>query len=97
MLDQNNTVKFYVIAPEGVVYYIVALYAPDGDNDNYFNNKHGKVKQTNSDFQILIGDFNVMLDQSLDRFKYKTDNHVKGREVINSWILDVYRYLNPDI
>ena len=48
----------------------------------------------------MIGDLNVTLDPHLDRTNYKTNNHIKAREVINSWLLnedyvDVYIYFYP--
>ena len=67
------TVQFHIIAPDSVVYNIVALYAPDGDNAYYLNTIHGKARQTDCDFQILIGDFNVSIDPWVDRFYLLTN------------------------
>ena len=66
-----------------------------------FQTIHNQVEQGESDLQILTGDLDITLGSYLDRTNYKTDNHVKGCEVINSWLLDeeyvdVFRYFYSD-
>ena len=99
LVDKTNTLQFDLISPDGVLYNIVAIYAPDGSNATYWTELHDKMDKKKFK-QILIGDFNVTLDPYLDRTNYKMDNHTKGREVINSWLqreeyIDAYRYIYP--
>ena len=100
LLDETDTLKFDLTSPDGTKYNIVAIYAPDGNNATYWTTLHKKLINGPRTKQILIGDFNVTLDPYLDRTNYFTDNHVKGREVINSWIegeeyFDAFRYIYP--
>ena len=66
------------------MYDIVAIYAPDGDNHNYFTTTHGDITNNQSDYQILIGDFAITPDPLIDRIGYLTVKHPKGINVINS-------------
>ena len=70
MLDQTNVVQIDENHMIGL-FTILAIYAPDGDNANYFKTIDGKVKNTESDYQIFIGDFNVTLDHSLIKLSIK--------------------------
>ena len=65
---------------------MVLVYAPDGNKATYWTTLHNRLAKKPKPKQILIGDFNVTLDPVLDRSNYITDNHTKGREVINSWL-----------
>jgi exonuclease III len=90
-----------MISPDEVVYNIVAIYAPDGNNSTDWTALHNKLVKKPRTRQILIGDYNTTLDPILDRYNYLTDNHIQGREVINSWInndeyLDAFRYIYPE-
>ena len=50
---------------------------------------------------IMGGDFNVALDNDLDRFGTNIDRSPNSRAVINGWIenndvVDIYRIKNPN-
>ena len=101
MVEDSNTLQFDLKSPSGVMYNVVAIYAPDKEGATYWTKLYENMERPKSK-QILIGDYNVTLDPYLDRCNYKIDNHTKSREVINSWIqreeyLDVYRYIYPTI
>ena len=59
--DQTNTLMFDLTSPDEVVYNIVAIYAPDGNNATYWTTLHNLMDRPKLK-QILIGDFNVTLD-----------------------------------
>ena len=102
LLDETNTLQFDAVSPDGTIYNIIAIYAPDGNNAPYFKKIHEQIQIQKNHYQILIGDFNLTLNPELDRinYKYEKDNHAQGRAEINSWILnneylDVYRFHYP--
>ena len=84
-----------------MVYNVVEIYAPDGErNIPYWTTLQGLLTRKHSK-QIIIVDLNITLDPILDRCNYSTDNHCKGRQVINSCLkveeyLDAYRYLHKE-
>ena len=99
MVRDSNTLQFDLKSPSGIMYNVVAIYAPDNKGATYWTELYEYMEKSNPR-QILIGDYNVTLDPCLDRCNYKTDNHTQSREVINSWIqreeyIDAYRYLYP--
>ena len=99
LIDQTNTLQFDLTSPDGVLYKIVAIYAPDGNNVTYWTRLYNLMDK-HKPKQIIIGDFNVTLDPYLDRTNYKTDNHTKDREVINSWLqrdeyIDAFSFMYP--
>jgi len=99
MIYQTNTLQFDLTSPDGVLYNIVAIYAPNGNNATYWTTLHRLIYKPKLK-QILIGDFIVTLDPYLDLNNYKIDNHIKGREVINSWLqrdkyIDAFIYIYP--
>ena len=66
LIENSNTLQFDLKPPSGVVYNIVAIYAPDGNNTTYWTKLYTKMDRPKPK-QILIGDFNVTLDPYLDR------------------------------
>ena len=40
LIDQTNTLQFDLTSTDGVVYNIVAIYAPDGNNATYWTTLH---------------------------------------------------------
>ena len=77
-MEDSNTLQFDLTSPDGVVHNVVAIYAPDGNNATYWTRLYIKMDKPKPK-QILIGDFNVILDPYLDRSNYKLDNPTKGR------------------
>ena len=99
LVEDSNTLQFDLTSPSGVVYNVVAIYAPDGYEATYWTRLYTKMDRPKPK-QILIGDFNVTLDPYLDRCNYRSDNHAKSRDVINSWLqreeyIDAFRYIYP--
>jgi exonuclease III len=101
LLDHSNTLKFDLVSPDVMIYNIVAIYAPDGNNATYWTTLHRKLNEKPNNYQILIGDYNVTLDPILDRYKYQTEYHIRGCQVIQSWLhneeyIYAFRYLYPE-
>ena len=67
LIDPTNTVQFDLISPDGTIYNIVAIYAPNGDN-TYCTELQEKVTNKDGNYQILIGDFNTTMQ---DRWAQK--------------------------
>ena len=76
LLDLTNTIQFDLNSPDGMVYNVVEMYAPDGErNAPYWATLHGLLKRKHSK-EILIG--NSTSDPILDRYNYSTDNHYRA-------------------
>ena len=77
------------------------LYAPNDDTPEFFTELKNVIDSLNSHEFIMGGDWNVALDNDMDRFGTTTDRNPNARDVINAWILnneavDVFRVKNPN-
>ena len=45
LTDLTNTIQFELTSPDGEVYNIVAIYAPDGNNATYWTTIHNKLSK----------------------------------------------------
>jgi hypothetical protein len=93
LLDHSNTLKFDLVSPDVMIYNIVAIYAPDGNNATYWTTLHRKLNEKPNNYQILIGYYKDTLDPILDASNYQIDSHLRKHQVIQSWLQDE-EYLN---
>ena len=100
--DGGNFI-FASISAFGKKYLIGAIYGPNKDNPDFYQNLTEFLKQNSSDSEIILGgDFNVIIDQNLDSENYKRENNPKAREKIEEMMIsldltDVWRDMNPDV
>ena len=85
-----------------LIYNIVNIYAPNTDDDVFFDNLFEQIKteERNSVFTVIGGDFNVIRDSELDRSNNKI-YHTKAKRVVDEFInaeeyADVWREENPE-
>ena len=65
---------------------LITIYGPNKDNPEFYNNINEIIKDSNSDFTVICGDFNLVLDPSKDCFNYKTINNPKARKTVLDFI-----------
>ena len=80
-------------------FLLVNVYAPNKDTPLYFLNlKQLLIEATQ--YKIIMGDFNLVLDTSVDRLNTVTNNeksHKVLMEIMNEFLLhDVWRVCNPE-
>ena len=80
---------------------LVNIYAPNLDNPNFYRSVENLVAQSNSDLNIICGDYNLIMDPTKDCQNYKHLNNPKAREIVLEIIetyklVDVFRFLHPD-
>ena len=79
---------------------LTTLYGSNTDNPEFFNHIQNFMQNEQADYNIICGDFNLVLNPDLDSFNYKHTNNPKVRQtvlkMINDYDLcDVYRTLHP--
>ena len=84
----DSTIIFDLVNSDNKRLIIASVYAPsDADNQYYFETVENCLQDraVNSDYQILVGDFNTTLDYNRDRLNYSktNDSHKNCRELIN--------------
>ena len=81
---------------------VSCIYGPNEDDPDFFRNVLNRTEllQNGSDFTILGGDWNLVLDQSLDTFGYKAEHNKAAKIVLKEgmenmgWV-DIFREFNP--
>ena len=82
---------------------ISCIYGPNEDNPDFYRDVvfHETEKLQNlSDFAILAGDWNLVLNQELDTHGYRSENNVNARNVVlegmeNLGFVDIFREFFP--
>ena len=79
------------------------IYGPNEDDPEFYKNVvllKTELLQSESDFTILAGDWNLVLDQDIDTFGYKAEHNKAAKVVLKEGIenlgwVDIFRELNP--
>ena len=80
---------------------LINIYAPNIDNPNFFKIVENIIFESNSDYNIICGDFNLLLDPLKDSHNYKHINNPNSRQVVLEMIKrcelnDIFRFCHPD-
>ena len=78
------------------------IYAPNNDEPSFFEKLENNIKFHGNNNVIIVGDWNLLLDPSIDGKNYKHINNKKARdrvgELINNLdLFDVWREENPEL
>ena len=70
-------------------------------NENFFKNIENLIAHSDADYNILCGDFNLVLDPEKDAFNYRNINNPNSRqsvlEIMNaSNLIDIFRLCHPN-
>ena len=81
---------------------LINVYAPNNDNPNFFKKVWQLAQNEIADHVIICGDFNLVLNPSLDCHNYTNINNPQARsnvmEMMNSLdLIDSFRYLNNNV
>jgi exonuclease III len=79
------------------------VYGPNEDDPEFYRNvviAQTENLEQNSDFTILGGDWNLVMNQDLDTFGYRSENNQNARKVLiegmgNLGWVDAFREFNP--
>ena len=79
---------------------VANLYAPNEDNPEFFEKAFSLIAAHDQADQIIVGDFNLVLDPKKDSYNRKGNNN-KSCEIIKLYmdqamVVDVYREFNPE-
>ena len=58
---------------------LINIYAPNQGDPNFFQNVKMLVDNVESDYGIICGDFNLVVDPMLDSYNYNNLNNPKVR------------------
>ena len=85
---------------ENYTYTVANIYAPNEDKPKFFQKVFSCIKELDSVYNVVRGDFNVALDPLKDQNENKWYNN-KSNEVIKEWMnyremVNIWRINNPE-
>lgn len=81
---------------------IAGLYAPNRDTPDFFRKVFKEINNFQNGNIILAGDFNLVLDEKLDRAGTSEFNYPKSRDLVLTYmeemeLCDLWRVRNPEV
>ena len=81
---------------------LINIYGPNKDTPSFFEKILQLAQNDSADYTLICGDFNLVLNPSVDCYNYVKINNPRARiklidimEELN--LTDVFRYYNPDV
>ena len=83
-------------------FLIVSLYGSNRDDPEFYAELEERINDLGFENIIIGGDWNLVLDYTLDYYNYKYHNNIKAQEqvdnlMINLDLLDIWRELYPEM
>lgn len=81
---------------------LVNIYGPNRDDPTFFEEIKHRIQDLGNQNIIIVGDWNLVLNPSLDYYNYRNINNAKAQEAVIEMIndlelVDVWRELNPEV
>ena len=81
---------------------LVNIYGPNRDDPNFYIKLNKNIAKLKIPNLILAGDWNLVLDPTIDYCNYKRTNNVKAQEKVEEIIadhclVDIWSELNPQL
>ena len=99
--DENGNLLNLILKLSTMILNIICVYGPNTDNTEFYKDVQDLLEDTNSEFTLICGDFNLVLNPDLDSYNYKHINNPRARQIVLNMMVecdlcDVYRQFNPD-
>ena len=78
--DQSGNSLLILLKTCEVDILVINIYAPNEDCTEFFESVQKKIENTQHDHCIVCGDFNLVLNPSLDSYNYKNVNNLRERK-----------------
>ena len=100
--DKEGNLLQLLLKLSSMVLNLITIYAPNKDEPMFFKDINELLINTTTDYSIICGDFNLILNQGKDMQNYKHINNPNARNSVLNLIsehnlIDIYRYRNPNI
>ena len=94
--DQGNYLQV-IMHVSNITINLITIYAPNQDNPSFFNEIRNIAETCNTDYTLICGDFNLVLDPNKDSYNYLNINNQNARksviEIVNDLdLIDIHRY-----
>ena len=98
--DYGNFIM--VICKIGTLTYSLAnIYGPNNDDPNFYHNLANMLESFHTNHTIIGGDFNFVINPSMDSFNYAREYNTNAKEVFLNFtntndLVDIWRIRNPN-
>ncbi len=65
---------------------LVNIYGPNQDDPNFFENIAAEIEELDNASVIIVGDWNLVLEQHIDTKNYRRENNVRARNQVKAMI-----------
>ena len=102
ILDPNGRYVILDITLDPIRLTLVNVYGPNSDDVQFFVNLSSQIDELPNDLKIIGGDFNVIVNNNMDKVGGKPEHaHIKSQKIIQEWlqkyeVIDIWRTLNPN-
>ena len=99
--DSAGNYVFTVVKIMDKDFLIISLYGPNRDNPEFYIELEERINETGSENIVIGGDWNLVLNFTLDYCNYKHYNNTKAKEqvenlIINLDLVDIWREIYPE-
>ena len=99
--DPNGNYIILLISSMDQDFLLINIYGPNKDSPVFYEQLTNKIKQYNNKNIIAVGDWNFVMDPTLDYDNYRQVNNSKARQVVKEMtvdfsLADVWRENNPE-
>ena len=100
--DPNGNFLIIVLNTMNTEITIVNVYGPNRDDPDFYTKLEKQLKNLGSSNIVIAGDWNLVLNPTIDYDNYKHINNPKAKEKVSDMsveleLVDVWREVNPDI
>ena len=99
--DVGNLISVDLLINKNI-FKIINIYAPNQDSPDFFVAIDKIISEDNFDHLIICGDFNLILDPSLDSYNYRSVNNPKSRALVlqlmrTHYLTDTFRHFHTKL
>ena len=100
--DNTGNVMMLNLQLSDMTIKLINIYGPNSDDQKFYSTISNILNENVQDYTIWCGDFNMILNPSLDSYNYSNLNNPKARMTTIKLIeehnlIDIYRYFHPNI
>ena len=100
--EDSGRVLFVTLNMYGLETLVVNVYAPNEDNEEFYDRLFKKINEIDSQYIVIGGDFNLVLDVKNDKYGGIMRTNEKARACVLKYmdtleLYDVWRMLNEEL
>ena len=100
-LDKDGNFINIILKLSTLTLNLTTIYGPNNDIPTFFDNVENLLQNDSADYNLICGDFNLVLNQGLDTYNYKHLNNPNSRQKVlkimqQNELSDLYRYFHPE-